>query len=230
MRRRLRAPRDARGALEQIGPADIADEHEVARDHAHRVVRAAAAVGDLVAHMLGRMTRRVHHADLDVADLEHVAVLHEHRVVAAAAGLLVEPLVLPVGVAFVGEVDARAFLGELAHAREKVRVDVRLRRRDDAQPVGRGDLLVAVDVALGVDDDRLADLLATDEVGGFGKLLVVDLSEEHGVDLGLSAGLFAGWSKRIVGAIGARRAREGFAVPWKVQNFDAAGLSSACSA
>jgi len=98
----------------------------------------------------------------------------------AHGALRVEPHVLPVGVAFVGDVDARALLGELAQAREVVGVDVGVRRRDDAQAILRSELLVAVDVALGVDDDRLACLLASDQVGGFSELLVVDLAKEHG--------------------------------------------------
>jgi hypothetical protein len=39
---------------------------------------------------------------------------------------------------------------------------------------------VAVDVALGIEHDRLAGALAADEVGALGEVLVVDESPEHG--------------------------------------------------
>jgi hypothetical protein len=71
-------------------------------------------------------------------------------------------------------------LGELARAAQEVRVDVRLRDRDDAQALARRGGDVAVDVALGVEHDRLAGALAADQVGVLGELRVVDLSEEHG--------------------------------------------------
>ncbi len=115
-------------------------------------------------------------------DGERVAVAQELVVVRSAAELLVEPLVLPVGIPLVRNVHLRADpLRQLARTGDEVRVDVRLGGRHDAQPVGLGQIDVPVDVALGIDDDRLARLLTPDQIRRLGELLVVDHPHEHDV-------------------------------------------------
>src|SRR5690606_19797984 len=57
-RRRFLVPGVARRRLQQVGPAEVADEDEVAggdADRANLIIRAAAAVGDGVAQVLGRV-------------------------------------------------------------------------------------------------------------------------------------------------------------------------------
>ena len=63
-------------------------------------------------------------------------------------------------------------------------MDMCLGRCDDAQVVGFGEIDVAVNITLRVDDDRLARFLATDEVGGLRELVVVNHAHEHGRLLG----------------------------------------------
>ena len=64
-------------ALEQVRPTQIAHEDEVAGDHADRLGRAAADIGDEIAHVLRGVARRVHGLEADVAHLEGVAVLQQ---------------------------------------------------------------------------------------------------------------------------------------------------------
>ncbi len=125
------------------------------------------------------MPGRVDGLELDVADHEGVAILEQAVVVLAAAHLFVEPLVLPVGVALVGDMDLRALLGQFTPARDEVGVDVGLGHGDDSQAVGRRDLLVAVHVALRVDDDGFPGALAPDQIRGLGQFVVIDHSQEH---------------------------------------------------
>lgn len=132
MRRRIGVSHDARSALEEIRPPEITDEDEVASGDAHRFARTAADISDLVAQVLRRVPGRVNGAKVDVANLEGRAVLEQRGVVVSTSGLLMQPLVLPVGIALVGDIDACAFFGELAQAAQKVRVDMGVGRRDDA--------------------------------------------------------------------------------------------------
>ena len=55
-------------------------------------------------------------------------------------------------------------------------MDMCLGRCDDAQVVGFGEIDVAVNITLRVDDDRLARFLATDEVGGLRELMNMGVS------------------------------------------------------
>src|SRR5436189_4097694 len=57
---------------------------------------------------------------------------------------------------------------------------VRLGDSGDAQPFRLSDLQIAVNVTLGIDEDRLAGALAADEVARLGEFVVVDHAEEHG--------------------------------------------------
>ena len=65
-------------------------------------------------------------------------------------------------------------------AAHKVRVNVSLSRRRDAQIVGFGENPIAVDVALGIDNESLSRPRTTDKVGVLGKARVAHLPEKHG--------------------------------------------------
>src|SRR5690606_18128196 len=108
-----------------------------------------------VADVLGRVAGGVDGAQLDVADGEGVAVAQEAVLVAAPPLLLVQPARVPVFAAFAADIGDSALLGELADTGKEVGVDVGFRGSDDAKAVLGGEGDVAVDVALGVDDDRL---------------------------------------------------------------------------
>ena len=167
----------AGGCLQQVRPAEITDEHEVARKNADRLLRRATAVGDHERHVLRGMAGRVHGAELDLADVEGVAVVQQLDVVVAAD----RPYRMPLGPALVRQVQGRAdAFGELARAGEKVGVDMGFRGGDDLQTFGFRNLEVAIDVALGVDDDRLAGALAADHVGVLGESIVGYTSNKHG--------------------------------------------------
>ena len=70
---------------------------------------------------------------------------------------------------------------ELPCTGKEVRVNVRLGNCADAKAMCFREVDIAVDVSCGVDDDRIAGLLASEQPGGLGKILVVDLSKEHRV-------------------------------------------------
>jgi hypothetical protein len=116
----------------------------------------------------------MHDLEPDVADPEHVTVADQRRLVLRGEA------VLPVGAALGAEVERRAGgVRELARARDVVGMDVRLRHVRDAELLGGGRREVGFDVAVGVDDDRLAGGGAADEVGRLREPLIVESLEEH---------------------------------------------------
>ncbi len=72
-RARLHRALDVGRPLEQIGPADIADEDEVASGRRDRLI-GRGAVGDEKREVLGRVPGRVHRLDDHVADRDAIAV------------------------------------------------------------------------------------------------------------------------------------------------------------
>ena len=79
-------------------------------------------------------------------------------------------------------------LDQRRHAREVVGLHVRLQHRRDPRALSLGQGDVGVDqVDVGVDDRDLAAALAAEEVGGAGRFVVEELSEEH-VDLQSESG------------------------------------------
>ena len=171
----LHFARVSRGGFEEVGTAEIADEDEVARYHAHGFGGAAPAVGDHEADVLGSVAGSVHRPDIDPAYDEAVPVAQQGDPVA-----VLRPLVLPVRSALRRKVGAAPVaLGEFKASREEIGVNVGFRHGRDPESLSSCDRHVAVDVALRVDDDRLARALAPYEVGVLCQLVVDDLSEEH---------------------------------------------------
>jgi hypothetical protein len=159
----------AGGLVEQVGPADVADEDEVAGE-VEAGLLAGGAVGHQERQVLGGMPRRVDGLEPHVAELDDVAVLQQRALEA----------VLPVRVALVRQVElgARA-RRELARTGLVIGVDVGLGDGGDAQAVVGGEREVGVGVAARVDHDGLPGRLAADQVAGLGQVLVVDVLEEH---------------------------------------------------
>ncbi len=132
--------------------------------------------------MLGSVAGGVRGAQGDVAEGDLVTVAQAHRVVEARP-------VGPVGPSFVGDVHRRAGgRGELAGAREVIRVDVGLGDGGDRQSVTVGEFAIDRDVPAGIDDDRLPVGLTGDEVTGVGEVGIENAFEEHGGLLSLVEG------------------------------------------
>ncbi len=118
-------------------------------------------------------------AELDIAHHEGVAVFEQPVVVA----VLRDPLVLPIGVTLVRDVDpCPVTFGELARAREEIGVDVGLGNRRDAKSLRLCERDVAIDVPLRVDHDGVVRFLTADEVGVLREPFVEHLTEEHDVN------------------------------------------------
>ena len=199
---------DADGALEQVGPADVAHEDEVARRRtAIGRIRAAAAIGHEEPRCSGVWP------GVWTARISIWPPGNSHR--RAAAGPM-----WPVGDGHaycIGSPSAERYahrpaVGELPRARQEVGMDVRFGHRRDAQALGRRDRQIAVDVTLGIDDERLACLLTPNEIGVLGQSVVV---ESAGRTCSLSVtgavGTRMGWTPpdlkvRPTEVLGARRA------------------------
>ncbi len=172
-RRLLHRPADPRGPLQQVGPAHVADEDEVAREDAHRPVR-RGRVGQDEAQMLGRMARCVEGVDSDASDLEGISIAEEDR-----ARLPREP-VAPVRASFVRQVEARSRpVGQLPGSRHEVGMDVRLRGVLDPETLALRRPHVRLDVPVRVHDQCLSRRLAADQVARLGQLLVVEALQDH---------------------------------------------------
>jgi hypothetical protein len=153
----------AHAAAEEVRPADVADEHRVARQDRDGPVR-----GGVVRHDerdgLGRMPRRLEEAQRDLAHRDRVAVVDGD----------VRELRLRGG----AEVDLRAgALGELAVARDEVGVQVCLDDVPDRQPLRPRLIYIDVHVPAGVDHGRLA--VRADHVGRLREAAQVELVEVH---------------------------------------------------
>jgi len=97
------------------------------------------------------MPRRFEHFEADPAEIELVAVVHRReRVLGARPRAQVDPRALPVA--------------QLQVARHEIGVEVREEDVADAAPERPSRLEIAVDVALRIDDRRLAALLIGDQI------------------------------------------------------------------
>jgi hypothetical protein len=151
--------------FQQVGTSEIADKDEIAGHHADGLIGATAVIHDGVAHVLGRMSRGVQYREPDIAHAELVAVMHQMMRIRGAQ----QPLIPPVGSAFIAGVDGHAAFGKFAQPGHIVGVNVCIRGGDDPQLVARGDLVVAIDVAFGIEHDRIARARAADQVGVLGE-------------------------------------------------------------
>src|SRR5262245_55150987 len=121
------------------------------------------------------MTGRVQCFDLDVTDLELAAFVQESGLRRTSPG------VFPVSVAGIGEVWlGPGTLGQLAHTREKIGVDVSLGHRDNLEPGPVRRLDVLLYVAVGINDQSLTGLPASDEIAHLRELLLIEPLEDHG--------------------------------------------------
>ena len=59
-------------------------------------------------------------------------------------------------------------------------MDVRLSHGGDAEALVLGEVDIPVEVAVGIDDERLAGGRAADQIAGLGELFVVEHAQEHG--------------------------------------------------
>ena len=174
--RRLAGAHDASGRLQQIRTSEITDEDEITGHDTDRLVGPSAEVRYQETHVLGRVSRRMECLDPNLTDREDIVVLEELDVV--VTGL--DPIVLPIRVSLIGQEEFHAMsVTELAGPREKIGVDVRFSHAHDSEILLRGDLHVAIDVPLGVDNEGLPGLLTADEVGVLGKRRVEDLAKKH---------------------------------------------------
>jgi len=125
------------------------------------------------------VARRVDSCDLDGSDGERVSVVEPLDVVLSARLVRrLGPLVLPVLVALVREVEGRVeALGKLAGAGKEVGVNVRFGDPDDRKAFVFGDVEVLIDVPFRIHEERLSRFLTPNEVGVLRELLVENLSE-----------------------------------------------------
>ena len=123
--------------------------------------------------MFRRVPGSVNSLQRDVAEGNDVAVFHTHSTVEGAS-------VGPVGATFVRYQNLRTGAsGKLAGAGKVVGVNVGFGDGRDGHPVLGGDLKINVEVAAGVNNDRFAFGLATDEVASLSEVGVIDAFEKH---------------------------------------------------
>src|SRR5512146_2068564 len=124
--------------------------------------------------MLWRVSRRVQHVESYSADVADVSIAQKCRACVGAEAIA------PVVAALAGKQQPRAGQGgEFARARYEIGVDVRFGDGRDAQAFGSRLCDVLVQVAIGIDDDRLAGRGAADEVARLSEGVVVEACEEH---------------------------------------------------
>src|SRR6185503_236411 len=159
--------------LEQVRPANVADENEIAGQRAD-LLSGLQRVGDEEGEMLRRMPRSMHRFDADMTDGKRVPVLQER------CACFARELVLPVLTDLSGQQQLRSGESrEFARPRQVVGVNVGFRDVRDAQAsrACRGNVLG--DVPVGIDNQRFAGLLAANEVAGLSKPLMEEALQEH---------------------------------------------------
>ena len=147
----------------EVGPPHVSDEKRVARQNLLRLGR-DFGVDDDERDALGRVARRLQHAEPDTPDAQLVAVTH-CAVWETCAGVRADD-----------DLGAGA-RGQFPVAADEVRVQVRLDDVLDLQSTGGGLRDVLLNVALRVYDRGLA--LRTDEVGGVRQTAEIELLEVH---------------------------------------------------
>ena len=138
---------------DQVGTADAAVEQRAAgEDEGGRI-----AAADGVRHVMRGVARRVEHLHGQIPHVEGVAVVDRRRL---------EPELDTAG----DDVRRAVLAGELEAAGDVVVVDVGLRDMRHGQPVLGEQVLHAVDIALGIDDQRrlpiVDDVAAIPQPGG----------------------------------------------------------------
>jgi hypothetical protein len=159
---------------QQVRAADIADEEEVAGQQ-EPGFRAACMVYHRQAHMLRRVTGRMDGPQGHCPNGHLIAIVHG--------------LVLKCGAGLGGQVDSGAGAGgQFAIAGDVIGVEVGVKDVRDPQPIGLGDLEIAVHIALRVHHGTHARLAATDQIGNAAQALKEELPEDHNVSIAQSIG------------------------------------------
>ena len=139
---------------------------------------------DVEAEALARVPRRVARVEFERAHLEGGARRKRADPRAGSERRVLHPRLRR---AFRREIRGHCVVRhERGHAAHEVGVDMGLGDGDDAQSFFRGDRQVAIDVASGIDDDRLARRRTADEVRGLREGCVIDPAEKHRVSLSRS--------------------------------------------
>ena len=116
--------------------------------------------------MLRCVAGRVHRHEFDVPDRELIAVTEQPVRILAVD----QPLVLPLRAALFRRIDEHAARGHLPQPREVVGMNMGIGGGDDAQFVASREIEVAVHIALGIDDDRLAGSRTANQIRELGEL------------------------------------------------------------
>jgi hypothetical protein len=142
--------------FKKVRTTHIADKDEIACDQRHRLVCPASQISNQIAQVLWRMAGRVNHLDADLANHELIAVLEKMCVRSPS-----RPPVSPIRSTRAGKVKMNVrVLRELPRSANKVCVDMGLRDRANTKPIGLGESSISVDVAFGINYQRLLRLLA----------------------------------------------------------------------
>ena len=172
--RRFHGASDIRGALEQVGAPNVADENEVSAEDAQRPIR-GRAVGDEEDEVLRRVAGHVAHVEANLPDGERVAVAEQFGTIRRADA------VLPVAIALGGEQQPSPRTpNELTRSGEKVGVNMRLGDVRNTEPLARRGNAIRFDVARRIDHERLVGRFCAHEIARLRECLVVEALQEHG--------------------------------------------------
>ncbi len=164
----------AGGELEKIGPSDIPDKDEIARQGTNGIL-AALQIGHEKSQVLRGVPGRVGYAQVYRAEVDGRTVPQHFGTLESGVG------VTPLPASFSGEMQHGAGgLGQRMRTGNEVSVNVRLGHVSDSHAVGSRRASVLRHVRVGVDDDRFARLLARDHVARLRQVVVVKSSEKHG--------------------------------------------------
>ncbi len=102
----------------------------------------------------------MHRFDLDPADTEPFPVSQKK-----GPGPILWPPVAPIRTALAGEIEKHGgILGQLPGATEKIRMNMGLRHRGDAEMIFQRQLLITINVPLRIEDQGFSGFLTPDQV------------------------------------------------------------------
>jgi hypothetical protein len=170
----LHRAHDEDGTLQQIGTPDVSHKEKVTGQGTHRL-GGRFRVGDEKGQMLRRVSRNMEGPHLDGSHSEAGAV--QERSCLGVSSVLV----FPVRTASVGEVEMSArTMRQLPHTGDEVGVDVGLGHVGDAEPFAVCSPEIAVQIPVGIDDQRFPTRRTADQVTCLRELGVEEAFEDHG--------------------------------------------------